>query len=111
MGEFFLPATERTVRHASNQLGGFAKLDCFFHFDQLDHWLSRMRDLIATAEGYTFPAFQESLLELRRNSMKGEFELAAALLRFEKLMENDSKKSRKQRSAEKRRKVDERPER
>lgn len=99
------------MRQSFKQPGGFARLDCFFHFDQLNHWLSRMRDLIATAESYTFPAFRESLRELRRSSMKAEFELAAALLRFERQMENDSKKSRKPRVTEKRRKLDEQPER
>src|SRR5690348_6288512 len=70
LGRCFSPATERTVQQPSKQDGGFSKLDCFFHFDQLNHWLSRMRDLIATSETYKFPAFRESFRELRRNSVK-----------------------------------------
>jgi hypothetical protein len=38
------------VSAPSRQDGGFGKLDCFFRFDQVNHWLSRTRDLIATSE-------------------------------------------------------------
>ena len=85
------------MQQPSKQDGGFSKLDCFFHFDQLNHWLSRMRDLIATSETYKFPAFRESFRELRRNSVKAEFELSTALIRFEKQMENESKQRRARR--------------
>jgi hypothetical protein len=79
------------VRQPSKDDGGFGKLDCFFRFDQLHYWLSRMRDLIATSETYAFPAFRESFRELRRNSVKAEFELSVALNQFETRMENESR--------------------
>jgi hypothetical protein len=55
------------------QDGGLSKRDCFIRFDEVNHWLSRTRDLIANAETCCFPAFLESFRELRRESRKAEF--------------------------------------
>jgi len=63
------------------------KLDCFIRFDEVNYWLSRTRDLIASAETYTYPAFRESFQELRREARKSEIGLVAALFQFQKEME------------------------
>jgi hypothetical protein len=62
------------------------KLDCFILFDEVNYWLARTRDLIGEAETYTYPAFRESFLELRREARKSEMELVMALFRFERAM-------------------------
>jgi hypothetical protein len=69
------------------QDGGLSKRDCFIRFDEVNHWLSRTRDLIANAETYCFPAFLESFRELRRESRKAEFALVLALYKFQREME------------------------
>lgn len=66
---------------------GISKLDCFIRFDDLSHWHSRARDLIANAETYSYSAFRESFLELRRESRKAEFQLVVALFQFQREME------------------------
>jgi hypothetical protein len=45
--------------------------------------------LISDSGSYSYPAFRESLAELRRKSRRAEFELMLALLRFEKEMERE----------------------
>jgi hypothetical protein len=92
-GEMFLARNEHTVSAPSRRDGGFGKLDCFFRFDQVNHWLSRTRDLIATSETYTYPAFKESFRELRRKSRKAAFDLVVALFQFERRMERESGKA------------------
>ena len=59
----------------SRQDGRLSKLDCFIRFDEVNHWHSRTRELIANAETHSYPAFRESFRELRRESRKAEFEL------------------------------------
>lgn len=71
-----LPPSDREV----------SKLDCYFHFDKVAYWLSRTRDLIASSESYTYPAFRESFRELRREGRTSEIELVTTLFRFEKEM-------------------------
>jgi hypothetical protein len=51
------------------------KQECFAQFDAVKFWHSRTRHLIANAETYTFPAFQDSFRELRRESRRAEFAL------------------------------------
>ncbi len=63
-----------------------SKLDCFIRFDEVNYWLSRTRDLIASAETYSYPAFRESFWELRREARKSEMELVIALFKFERAM-------------------------
>jgi hypothetical protein len=69
------------------QDGGLSRRECFIRFDEVNHWLSRTRDLIADAETYYFPAFLESFRELRRKSRKAEFALVLALYHFRREME------------------------
>jgi hypothetical protein len=63
-----------------------SKLDCFIRFDKVHYWHSRTRDLIASAETYTYAAFRESFGELRREARKSEMELVIALFKFERAM-------------------------
>ena len=67
-------------------LDGPDKLECFVRFDDVNYWLSRTRDLISDAETYSFPAFRESFIELRRESRKAEFLLVVALYGFQREM-------------------------
>src|SRR5208282_5222433 len=60
------------------------KLDCLTRFDELAYWLSRTRDLIASAETYGYPAFWEAFRKLRRKSRKAEFALVLALYQFQR---------------------------
>lgn len=71
----------------SGQDGGLSKLDCFTKFDEVSYWHSRTRELMANAETHSYPAFQESFRELRRESRKAEFELVIALYHFQLEME------------------------
>jgi hypothetical protein len=66
------------------------KLDCFIRFDRVNYWLSRTRDLIATAETHSYPAFRKSFRELRRELRKAEFALVVALYRFQRGMEEQA---------------------
>ena len=61
--------------------------ECFTRFDAVKFWHRRTRDLIADAETYSFPAFQESFRELRRESRRAEFALVVALYQFEQEIE------------------------
>jgi hypothetical protein len=70
--------------------GGISKLDCFIRFDEVSYWHSRTRELIASAETYSYPAFSESFRELRREGRKSDFELVLALFRFKKEMEKEA---------------------
>ena len=74
----------------SRQDGGRSKLDCFNRFDAATYWMSRTRDLIANAETYSYPAFRESFLELRREARKSEMELVIGLFLFEKAMKKEA---------------------
>jgi hypothetical protein len=67
-----------------------SKMDCFSRFDAAAYWMSRMRDLIANAETYSYPAFRESFLELRREARKSEMELVIGLFQFEKAMKREA---------------------
>ena len=71
---------------SSRKQEGLRKLECFLWFDDVSFWHSRTRDLIASAETYSYPAFRESFRELRREARKSEMELVIALFRFEKEM-------------------------
>jgi len=71
----------------SRQDGGLSTLECFIRFDEVNYWLSRTRDLIASAETYAYPAFRESFRELRREARKSEFALVVALYKFQREME------------------------
>ena len=71
---------------SSRHDGGLSKLECVTRFDEVHHWQSRTRALIANAEKYRYPAFRESFRELRREARKSEMELVIALFRFERAM-------------------------
>ena len=71
---------------SSRHDGGPSKLDCFIRFGKVACRLSRTRELIATAETTSYPAFGESFRELRREARKSEMELVIALFRFERAM-------------------------
>ena len=71
-----LPPSDREV----------SRLDCYARFDKVVYWLSRIRDLIASSESYSYRAFQHSFRELRRRGRKAEIELVITLFRFEKEM-------------------------
>jgi hypothetical protein len=71
---------------ASRRDSGISKLECLIQFDEVTYWLSRTRDLISSAETYSYPAFQESFRELRREARKSEFALVVALYKFERAM-------------------------
>jgi len=74
------------VGASSRQDGALSKLECFIRFEHVSYWLSRTRELITNAETYAYPAFRESLRELRREARKSEMELVIALFRFERAM-------------------------
>ena len=78
----------------SRQDGGLSKLDCFIRFDEVNHWHSRTRELIATAETHSYPVFRNFFRELRRESRKAEFELVIALFRFEMAMNKANAESK-----------------
>jgi hypothetical protein len=63
------------------------KEECLARFDYVKFWHSRTRALIAEAETYSHPAFQESFRELRRESRRAEFLLVVALYQFEQDIE------------------------
>jgi len=71
-------------------LNGPDKLECFVRFDDVAYWQSRTRDLITNAETYSFPAFQESFMELRREGRVAEFALIAALYRFKNTKQGET---------------------
>jgi hypothetical protein len=77
------------VATSSNQ-NGSRRLDCFIRFDEVNYWLSRTRDLISSAETYSFPAFLESFRKLRRKSRRAEFALLLALYKFQRKMEEQA---------------------
>ena len=81
---------EGTVSGSSRLEGRMRKLDCFSRFDAVAYWMSRTRDLIANAETYSYPAFRESFLELRREARKSEMELVIALFQFEKAVKREA---------------------
>ena len=62
--------------------GGIRKQECLVRFDAVAYWLSRTRDLISSAENYSYAAFQQSFQELRREARRSEFALLLALYRF-----------------------------
>lgn len=64
-----------------------SKLECFIRFDEVNHWHSRTRELIANAETHSYRAFRKSFRELRSESRKAEFELVIALYHFQQGME------------------------
>ncbi len=66
------------------------KLDCFTRFDAATYWLSRTRDLIASAETYSYPAFSEVFRQLRRKSRNAEFALVLALYQFQRTKEKEA---------------------
>jgi len=78
------------VSGSSRLEDGLRKLDCFSRFDAVAYWMSRTRDLIANAETYSYPAFRESFLELRREARKSEMELVIGLFQFEKAMKKEA---------------------
>ena len=69
---------------------GLSKSDCFIRFDEVSHWLSRTRDLIADAETHRYAEFRESFRQLRRESRKAEFALVVALYQFQHAMEEQA---------------------
>ena len=72
---------------SSRQDEGVSKLNCFIQIDEVNFWLSRTRDLIATAETHRNRVFQGSIRELRRELRKAEFALVVALNHFQLEME------------------------
>jgi len=66
------------------------KLDCFIRFDEAHYWLARTRGLIANAESYSYPAFRESFMELRREARKSEIALVIAVFHFQQEMEKQA---------------------
>jgi hypothetical protein len=84
--EIVHPLNGATVAASSSQNGELSKLGCFARFDEVAYWLSRTRELIADAEGYTYPAFRASFRELRREARTSEMELVVALFHFERGM-------------------------
>jgi hypothetical protein len=74
----------------SRQDGEVSKLECFARFDELNNWLSKTRDLIASAETHSYPAFLKSFRRLRHKSRKAEFALVVALYRFQHEMEEQA---------------------
>jgi hypothetical protein len=78
------------VSGSSRQERGLRKLDCFVRFDAVAYWMSRTRDLIANSETYSYQAFRESFLEIRREARKSEMELVIGLFQFEKAMKGDA---------------------
>lgn len=90
MADYTRSPTEGTVSGSSRQDGGLSKLVCFMRFDEVTYWMSRTRDLIANAETYSYPAFRESFLELRREARKSEMELVIGLFQFEKAMKREA---------------------
>jgi hypothetical protein len=75
---------------ASRRDGGIGKLECLIQFDEVTYWLSRTRDLISSAETYSYSAFQESFRELRREARKSEFALVVVLYKFERAMKREA---------------------
>jgi hypothetical protein len=90
MADYTHSSLEGTVSGSSRQEGALRKLDCFNRFDAVAYWMSRTRDLIANAETYSYPAFRESFLELRREARKSEMELVIGLFQFEKAMKREA---------------------
>jgi hypothetical protein len=69
------------------------KLEVFIKFDELNYWLSRIRDLINAAETYNYAAYRASYRELRNESRNAEIALLTALFEFDQAMKgatNDS---------------------
>ena len=71
-----LPPSDREV----------SKLDCYSHFEKVTYWLAKTRDLIASAELHSYPAFRKSFRALRREGRKSEIELVITLFCFERQM-------------------------
>ena len=90
--------TKHTVRapRVSETGQRITKLDCFTRFDVVAYWLSRTRDLIASAETYSYPAFWEAFRKLRRKSRKAEFALVLALYQFQRNKEMEASETDKQ---------------
>jgi hypothetical protein len=65
------------------------KLEIIIRCAQVKYWLSRTRDLIINAETYSYPAFRESFVQLRRDARKADLGLIAALSQFDKAMERE----------------------
>lgn len=70
--------------------GGARRQECLVQFDEVAYWLSRTRDLIGNAETYSYPAFQQSFRELRREARRSEFALLVALYRFKQAMKGEA---------------------
>jgi hypothetical protein len=89
---------QRTVRSpcVSDTGQRVDRLDCFTRFDAVTYWLSRTRDLIASAETYSYPAFWEAFRKLRRRSRKAEFALVVALYQFQRNKEREAPETSKQ---------------
>ena len=94
MPQYTHSLAERTVAVSSGPSGKPSKLECFIRFDHVSYWHSRTRDLIASAETYSYPAFRESFRELRREARKSEMELVIALFRFDKAVNKAEAKSK-----------------
>ena len=69
---------------------GLRKLECFTRIDDVRCWLSRTRDLISSAEAYSFPAFLKSFREIRREWRKAEFALVLALYKLQRQLEEQA---------------------
>jgi hypothetical protein len=78
------------------QVNWMNKEECFARFDYVKFWHSRTRALIAEAETYSHPAFQESFRELRRESRRAEFLLVVALYQFEQDIEEQASDGNKE---------------
>jgi hypothetical protein len=75
MGQYSLASTEYPVGlDLPPPERGVTKPDCYARFDRVTYWLARTRDLIASSETYTYPAFRQSFRELRRKGRKAEIE-------------------------------------
>ena len=89
MGEYAFYPTGPTVEErsmSSRRDRAIGKLECFVRFDEVTYWLSRTRDLISSAETYSYPAFAKSFRQLRREARRSEFALVVALYRFKQAM-------------------------
>ena len=71
------------------------KLDCFTRFDDLVYWLSRTRDLIASAETQSYQEFWEVFRRLRRKSRRAEFALVLVLYQFQRSKEKEASETSK----------------
>ena len=68
---------------SSRQDEGVSKLNCFIQIDEVNFWLSRTPDLIASAGDPPLPGVSGSIRELRREWRKAGFALGVALYQFQ----------------------------